>query len=127
MKKAILVIMFLFVPFMMFGQTVHSATLAWTQGAGCATGTVCPVTGFNIYRTQTAGVNEVVIGSTTGATTYTDLAVTAGSTYFYKITALCATCTTVESGRSAPVTAVIPADVIPAQPLPPSGVTVTTK
>jgi fibronectin type 3 domain-containing protein len=88
----------------------HSVTLNWNVDAGA--------TSYNVYRGLTAG-GEGTTPYATGltVTTFTDNAVTGGTTYFYYVTAVG---TGGESAGSAEVSAQIP---IP--PNPPTGLSVT--
>ena len=72
--------------FTVSSQTVHSVILNWTAsvvGPG-----VAPVTGYNILRGTTAGGESTTPIGTATTTTFTDTTVTAGSTYFYAVTAM---------------------------------------
>lgn len=103
--------------------TAHSVSLSWTQ-AVIPAGATCPagsgstaVTANTVYRGTTTGGETSLTVLATPATAYTDLAVTAGTTYFYQVTATnCAS----ESGKSNEITATIPN---PLPPNPPSGLT----
>ncbi len=78
----------------------HAVNLTW--GASSS-----PVTGYNIYRGSISGGPYIQINSTLdSSTTYTDVAVVAGQTYYYVSTALNAK--GIESGFSNQVKAVIP-------------------
>jgi Bacterial Ig-like domain (group 2) len=102
----------------------HSVKLTWAPGAvspaaNCpATDPPCPAspncfgaaTNYKIYRSQTAGSYTTalyVVPATT--TTYTDTSVTAGQTYYYRVTGYSASACTPESGPSNEIKAVIPA------------------
>ena len=104
----------------------HSVVLTWVQGV-IPTGATCPsgtgstaVTGNNIYRGSAAGA-ETLLTSVGPVLTYTDTTVTAGSTYFYQVTAInCGG----ESGKSNEISGTIPN---PLPPNPPTGVTETAQ
>ena len=69
----------------------HTVKLSWTSPAQQNGITV---TGFKVYRGTAAngeGTSAFATVSSAGVTTFTDTAVTAGTTYFYKVTAT-ATC-----------------------------------
>jgi fibronectin type 3 domain-containing protein len=82
-------------------QTVHSATLTWTQS------TTTGITGNNVYRGTVSGGPYTLLTTTplAPATTYKDTSVTAATTYYYVVTALVGT---EESGYSNQATAAIP-------------------
>ena len=70
------------------GTTAHSVSLNWTAS------TSSNVTGYNIYRSTTAGGSYTKLNSTpVSGTGYTDTAVQAGQTYYY-------VCTAVDSGSN---------------------------
>jgi predicted phage tail protein len=109
--------------------TSHSVILTWVQGV-VPTGATCPsgsgstaVTGNNVYRATTPGGE----GSTAYATltspvaTYTDSSVTAGTTYYYEVTAV--NCSG-ESSKSTEASALIPNPLAPGAP---SGLTVNVQ
>jgi hypothetical protein len=89
--------------------TPHSATLNWTQ-----TGTI---TSNNVYRGTASGQETLLISLSTPATTYTDTAVTAGTTYYYEVTALNSAAAVPESPRSNEVSGTIPNPQTPAAPV----------
>jgi hypothetical protein len=61
---------------------VHSVSLSWVASTST-------VVGYNIYRGSVSGGPYTVLNSTPNAgLTYTDMAVTAGQTYFYVVTAV---------------------------------------
>ena len=61
---------------------VHSVTLSWVASTST-------VVGYNVYRGSTSGGPYAMLNSApTAALTYTDMAVTAGQTYFYVVTAV---------------------------------------
>ncbi len=61
---------------------VHSVTLSWVASTST-------VVGYNVYRGSISGGPYTMLNSTPGAAlTYTDMAVTAGQTYFYVVTAV---------------------------------------
>jgi fibronectin type 3 domain-containing protein len=104
-----------------FGQatataTAHSVVLTWTQSPNPTCTPVCPVTGNKVYRGTTAGGESATayMVFTTPTTTFTDTAVTNGTTYYYKVTAVNING---ESGKSNEASAVIP------NPLPPNAPT----
>jgi hypothetical protein len=88
------------------GTAPHCGVLnwTWTQGTGGA------ATGFNIKRSTTTGGPYSIVGNLTGTTTttFTDLSGTGnvlveGTTYFWVITATCASCGTGgTAGESSP-------------------------
>lgn len=87
--------------------TQHSTALSWTPGP-VVTGVT--IAGYNVFRSTTAGGEAgttAINGSTpiTG-TTYTDLSVVPGTTYFYVATAQSSTGN--QSGFSNEATTVIP-------------------
>jgi hypothetical protein len=59
----------------------HSVDVTWTASTSPG------VVRYNVYRSTVAGGPYTVIGSVTG-TTFTDLNVTAGATYFYVVTSV---------------------------------------
>lgn len=60
----------------------HSVSLSWTASTST-------VVGYNVYRgTVTSGPYTLVNSSLVTGTTYTDLAVASGQTYFYVVTAV---------------------------------------
>ena len=64
----------------------HSATLQWVQGTVLQG--ACTITSNNIYRGNSAGT-ETLLATTSGPTTsYVDTTVSAGRTYFYKVSAV---------------------------------------
>ena len=79
---------------------VHYVALSWTAS-------VTPnVDGYNIYRGDQTGGPYALVGTVAGTSlTYTDLAVTAGDTYFYVGTAFL---NGNESGYSTETSATIP-------------------
>jgi fibronectin type 3 domain-containing protein len=61
---------------------VHSVTLSWVASTST-------VVGYNIYRGTVSGGPYALLNSTpTSSLTYTDMAVTAGQTYYYVVTAV---------------------------------------
>jgi hypothetical protein len=105
--------------------TAHGVQLNWTQGAP-VTGSTCTgggstaITGNAVFRGSTAGGEgtTALITFTTPTVSYLDSAVTAGSSYYYYVTAI--NC----NGSSGPSNEVGP-EVIPnnAVPNPPTGLT----
>ena len=64
----------------------HSATLQWVQGTVLQG--ACTVTSNKIYRGNSSGT-ETLLATTSGPTTsYSDTTVSAGRTYFYKVSAV---------------------------------------
>src|SRR5439155_8284390 len=57
-------------------------SLSWTDGSNGG----CAITAHAIYRSTTSG-GETLLANSGSGTTYTDSAVTGGTTYFYKVTA----------------------------------------
>ena len=82
-------------------QTVaHSVTLTWTASTST-------VSGYNVYRsTVSGGPYTKLTGSPIAATTYMDMSVAAGQTYFYVVTSV--DTSGVESANSAEVSALVP-------------------
>jgi hypothetical protein len=79
----------------------HSATLNWIAS------TSTNVVGYNVYRgTQSGGPYTKLNGTPVAATTYADSNVTAGTTYYYVVTAVDST--GAESAHSTEVSAAIP-------------------
>lgn len=106
----------------------HSVVLNWTQGivpanAICSGGGSPSVTGNKIYRGATPGGEgpSAQYSILTPATTFTDTAVVAGTTYYYQVTAV--NCNG-ESQRSTEISATIPNPVAPNAP---TGVTATAQ
>ncbi|MFI5088939.1 MAG: choice-of-anchor R domain-containing protein [Terriglobales bacterium] len=80
--------------------TTHSATLSWTASTSS-------VVGYNVYRaTQSGGPYTMINTALQAGTSYADLSVQAGSTYYYVVTAVSSSGT--ESVNSSQVTAVVP-------------------
>ena len=78
----------------------HSAILSWTASSSV-------VTGYNIYRSATSGGPYTTLNSSLNAsTTFTDMSVLSGQTYYYVVTAVNAS--NVESAYSNQVQAAIP-------------------
>lgn len=72
------------------------------------------ISGFNIYRGTTPGGYKLGTPyAKVTAPAYVDLAVKAGDSFFYVVTVVCSACSTQESGFSAEVKAVTPADSQP--------------
>ena len=79
----------------------HSVDLSWTAS------TTTTVAGYKVYRSSTSGGPYAVISSSpVTSTVYTDPSVTAGSTYYYVVTAVDSS--GAESSYSNQATAVIP-------------------
>ncbi len=79
----------------------HTVSLNWTAS------TSANVTGYNVYRgTQAGGPYTKITPSPIAGTTYTDLAVVAGQTYYYVTTAV--NSGNVESAYSNQAQAVVP-------------------
>jgi hypothetical protein len=74
-------------------------TLSWNPSTS-------QVSGYNVYRGTSAGVYSKINSTVESSTTYTDNAVTPGSTYYYAATAV--NSSGQESGYSAPVRVVVP-------------------
>lgn len=90
--------------------TVHQASLTWTQSTGTGLTSNC------IYRSQVSGGPYTQLTCTASpATSYVDLSVVGGQTYYYVVTAVAGT---QESAFSNEVKA-----VIPQSPPAPSGLT----
>lgn len=121
MKKFIFLLVVLGLSSVAFAQ--HSATLSWAQGTCSGGGTTC-ITGNNVYRGTASGTEVLLFTSSTAITSYTDTSVVANGTYYYEVTAVCATCSPSESLKSNEVKAVIPSDP---QPAAPASLSVTTK
>jgi fibronectin type 3 domain-containing protein len=78
----------------------HSATVYWI-------GSVSPVTGYFVYRsTSSGGPYRPLIAAPHASLTYTDLAVLAGQTYYYVVTAV--NSDNIQSSYSNEVSATIP-------------------
>ncbi len=78
----------------------HSATLSWTASTSS-------VVGYNVYRaTQSGGPYTMINAAPQPGTSYADLSVQAGQTYYYVLTAVDSSGT--ESVNSNEVTAVVP-------------------
>ncbi|MGO8671962.1 MAG: choice-of-anchor tandem repeat GloVer-containing protein, partial [Capsulimonadaceae bacterium] len=86
-------------------------SLSWTGSAGA--------TSYNVYRATTSGDEGSTAIGTTAGTTYTNSGLTNGVTYFYKVAAVNASQTSVQSGE---------ASATPEPPIPaaPTGLTATT-
>lgn len=115
MKKLLLLFLLLNVVGLSYAAG-HSVPLTWTQS-------VTPgITANKIYRgTTLGGPYTVLFSSTSPITAFTDATVTGGVTYYYVVTAVCATCNAQESAFSNEAKAVVPGD----QPAPPGSLTVT--
>jgi hypothetical protein len=109
---------FLIFPFLLAAQ--HSVTLSWTAGDTNTT----PLDGYNIYKatsscsgtptfTKLASVSPAALCTTAAPCSYQDLAVIAGTTYCYALTA---TNSGLESGKSPFANAVIPTFFPPGVP-----------
>jgi hypothetical protein len=99
-------------------QVTPQAALTWvapTTGCGGGTNQVCT---YNVLRGTTSG-GETAYASGITTLSYTDTNVTAGSTYYYVITAT-------NGVGTGPVSNEAKA-VIPVAPAAPSGLTVTTQ
>lgn len=97
------------------GVTSHSVTLNWVQSTSAG------VTANKVYRSSISGGNYVLLfTSTSPIITYQDTSVSANQTWFYVTTAVCPTCSPVESVNSNETRQVVAAD---AQPQPPTGLT----
>jgi hypothetical protein len=77
----------------------HSVALNWNASTS-------QVVGYRVYRGETAGGSYTALTSSLSALTYTDSTVSAGTTYYYVVTAVDSS--GVESSYSNQVTAVIP-------------------
>lgn len=104
------------------GPTQHSVALSWTQSMSTGVTSNC------VYRSATSGgpygtaINAAGSGtgcSATPITTFTDLTVSGGKTYYYVVTALAGA---TESAYSSEGTA-----AVPASPLSPASIVVTVK
>jgi large repetitive protein len=79
----------------------HSVSLSWVAS------TSSTVVGYNVYRSTVSGGPYTLLNSTPNAgLNYTDMAVTAGQTYYYVVTAVDAS--GMESAQSNQASAVIP-------------------
>ena len=79
----------------------HSVTLNWAASSSAN------VIGYYVYRSTTSGGSySMLTSAAVNALNYTDRTVSAGTTYYYVVTA--ANSSGVESGHSAPVSATIP-------------------
>jgi hypothetical protein len=78
---------------------VHSVALTWNASSGAV--------GYNIYRSGVSGGPYTIINpSLNASTSYTDTAVSAGSTYYYVVTSVDSSAN--ESGYSNQATAAVP-------------------
>jgi fibronectin type 3 domain-containing protein len=91
--------------------SAHSATLTWTAATVPNGG--APVTSYNVYRGTTSG-SETLLASAGNVLTYTDSAVTAGTQYFYEVTAFNSAG---ESAKSNEISGTIPNPVAPNPPV----------
>jgi hypothetical protein len=83
-------------------QPTHSVTLSWTESTSTVT-----VIGYNVYRgTVSGGPYTKLNPSLDGTTTFTDMTVQAGQTYYYVVTAVDSS--NIESAHSNQVAATIP-------------------
>ena len=118
MRKVVLVLlaMLAIAPMPSSAQATPQVVLTWT--ASTSTG----VTGYNVYKLTGACPATISLSafsklaSTTTALTYTDTAVTAGSTYCYVVTA---TTATAESAASGSWQVTVPTYTASTIPLPP--------
>jgi hypothetical protein len=62
--------------------TSHSVALSWVKSTSGG------VTGYDIYRGTTSGAYSKITGSAVSGVSYTDMSVTAGTTYYYVVTAV---------------------------------------
>lgn len=77
----------------------HSVSLSWNASSGAV--------GYNVYRGGVSGGPYTIINpSLDASTSYTDTAVSAGTTYYYVVTAV--NSSSVESGYSNQATAAVP-------------------
>lgn len=99
----------------------HSVVLSWTQSPAPSCTPACPITGNNLYRSTTSGTEGTTPYQSfpTPTVTFTDVAVTSGNTYFYKVTAVNSAG---ESAQSSEVSAAIPNPIAPNAP---TGLTAT--
>jgi hypothetical protein len=88
------------------GSTGHSVALTWNAPVADATHPGV-ATGYNVKRGTLSGGPYTTIASPSAAA-FTDSSVAAGATYYYVVTATCATCQ--ESQPSNEFKAVIPLD-----------------
>lgn len=82
------------------GSTAHSVSLSWTESSS-------GLQGFNVYRGTQSGTYSKITSSPVSSMSYTDSAVSSGTTYYYVVTAV--STSGVESSYSSPVTAAVPA------------------
>jgi hypothetical protein len=100
-----------------YAQATHTVTLTWAAGVcgvtpGCTTGT-----GFNVYRATTAGgpyTKQNATPLSAATLTFTDGAVSNGTTYFYIVRS-------VDAGGLESINSNEANAAIPGQPPPPSG------
>jgi hypothetical protein len=98
--------------------TGHGAVLSFTQST--STG----ITGNNVYQSLTSGGPYTkIFSSSTPITSYTVTGLAAVTTYYWVVTAVCATCSPSESGNSNQVQGTTSADP---QPNAPSSLTLTS-
>jgi cellulose 1,4-beta-cellobiosidase len=77
----------------------HSVSLSWNASSGAV--------GYNVYRGGVSGGPYTIINpSLDASTSYTDTTVSAGTTYYYVVTAV--NSSSVESGYSNQATAAVP-------------------
>jgi cellulose 1,4-beta-cellobiosidase len=118
MKSLVMGMMLLLATTMVAAQVSPSASLTWGQPtAGCGGGTNQTCT-YNILRGTTSG-GETPLASGVTTLSYTDTTVTAGSTYYYEVSAT-------NGIGTGPVSNEVKA-VIPVPPSAPTGLTVTTQ
>jgi hypothetical protein len=132
MKHSIIfpVVLF-FLAFSCNAQTqTHKVLLSWPASTTSCTPAPCtpsPITGYNLYRSETSGAQDFTQPLTPApvtGTAFTDLTVFDGHTYFYKVKSVCDLCTPKESTSSPEAKAVIPGVSIGA---PPASITVNVQ
>jgi len=99
-----------------FAQNTHTATLTWSQSPSSG------VTSNNVYFSTTkGGPYTSVFSSASPITTYTVTNLAPATTYYFVVTAVCATCSPQESAYSNEASATTKNG----QPQSPSSLTVT--
>jgi fibronectin type 3 domain-containing protein len=96
-------VLFIVVSAVIGSPTAHSVALTWNAPPPIQGGVV---TGYNVYRSTTAGGPYVPIAFQVTATAYKDMLVTSGRTYYYVVTSVDSAGH--ESTHSEEVRAVIP-------------------
>lgn len=112
----VLALMAMFVTPSVSAQTAHKTVLTWaavSPAPASGTNAAQVISGYNVYTSSaTNGEKEgtPLAFVPFGTNTYTDTAVTAGQTKFYKVSTVCSNCTTQESSLSTEVSGTTPLD-----------------